>query len=256
MFGTTTDALISKYGWRRGLHLLWHYRQATLLPRGRLVRVQHPDLPFPVYLRARSSDAIVLKQSLIQGTLDYPLPQAPDFIIDAGANIGVVSAVFATRYPRARIVAIELEQSNVELLRRNVAPYPNVTVLHAALWGHSTQLILENPGAEAWAFRATEASVTDTSDTASTAAVPALTVDDVLRQFAAPRVDLLKVDIEGGEREVFRDTQSPWLATVAVVAIEIHEQAAPGSEAAVAQALPPSRFARAQHGDCDVFTRR
>jgi FkbM family methyltransferase len=251
MLGSTTDAFIATFGWKRGLRLLWQYRQARLRPRGQLVRFDHPELPFPLHLRAGSTDAVVVKQALLQGNVDFVLPHAPQFIVDAGANIGVVSAIFAARYPAARIVALELEQSNVALLRKNLAPYPNVTVLHAALWGHSTRLIVENPGAQAWAFRAAEARASTNHPT-----VPALTVADLLQQFQAPRVDLLKVDIEGGEREVFRDAQPTWLSTVSVLAIEVHESAAPGAEAAVSSALPALHFVRTRHGDYDVFTRR
>jgi FkbM family methyltransferase len=253
MLGTITDALVARYGWRRGLRLAWQYRKANRLPKGTLVRFDIPELSFPVHLRSRTTDISVLKQVLLQGNLEFPLASSPSFIVDAGANVGLVSALLASRFPNARIVAIELERSNVSLLRKNVESASNVTVLHAALWGRSTQLVVQNPEADPWGFRAGE--VLDTQPFGGER-IHALTVDDVMRQCGHTHIDLLKVDIEGGEREVFADSSSAWIDRVAVVAIEIHEEAAPGSLSAVERALPPSQFSRSRHGEYDVFTRR
>ena len=59
---------------------------------------------------------------------------APRVVVDAGANIGLSTVFFANKFPQAKIVAIEPEPSNFAMLRDNVAPYPNVTPVQAALW--------------------------------------------------------------------------------------------------------------------------
>lgn len=46
------------------------------------------------------------------------------FIIDAGANIGLTSVYLANRFPNARILALEVDQQNFELLAENARPYP------------------------------------------------------------------------------------------------------------------------------------
>lgn len=44
-------------------------------------------------------------------------------IVDMGANIGCTAADFAHRYQRARVLAVELDQSNADLCRRNLGSW-------------------------------------------------------------------------------------------------------------------------------------
>jgi FkbM family methyltransferase len=78
-------------------------------------------------------------------------------IIDAGANIGLTSVVYANRYPEARVIAIEPEVSNFQLLKENAASYPNIELVHGALWKENTKLRILDPGSGSWAFRTQEA---------------------------------------------------------------------------------------------------
>ena len=191
----------------------------------------------------------------MRGEYDAIRPPAPRFIVDAGANIGLVSALLATRYPEARIVAMEIDVANFELLKRNVRAYPNVVPLNAGLWSHATQLVIENPEARAWAFRARER----VDGSTALASVPGLGVTDLLQRFNAPRVDLLKIDIEGGELQLFGPESEQWLDRVDLIAIELHDRFVPGSETVVASRLS-RRFVRrrsavGETGELDVFER-
>ena len=51
----------------------------------------------------------------------------------------------------------------------------------------------------------------------------AITVDKVLEDFDLPQIDILKIDIEGAEKEVFSDT-SAWIDRVDAIIIELHER--------------------------------
>ena len=70
----------------------------------------------------------------------------PPVIIDAGANVGLSAVFYANRFPNARIIAIEPEPSNYEMLKRNVVPYSNVTPVQAALWKENGPLRLFDTG--------------------------------------------------------------------------------------------------------------
>ena len=98
---------------------------------------------------------------MIRGELDFHLRSEPNLIIDAGANIGLASIVFAQRYPGARIVALEVDASNVVVLRKNVEAYRNVQVRHAALWPDDGFVRIVNPEADPYAFRVGECSSDD-----------------------------------------------------------------------------------------------
>lgn len=106
--------------------------------------------PFPIWLRARTSDVLTFKQILLDGEDDFPLEHSPKVIVDA--HVGLTSIWFATRYPKATIIAIELEGANYKLMVRNLAAFPNVTPVEAALWSHSGVLAIDDPGAGTWGF--------------------------------------------------------------------------------------------------------
>ncbi|GLC27158.1 FkbM family methyltransferase [Roseisolibacter agri] len=213
-----------------------------------------PGLAHPLLLRPGTSDVAVFEQVFLHGALDFPLSPAPTYIVDAGANIGLASIYLLAKYPTAQIVALEIEESNFELLRRNTRHYPNVTPIQAALWSHRTELELVDSDADKWAFqvRAPE-DATPSLPTTRTTRVPALGVTDVLARTQWPRIDLLKVDIEGAECEVFTPAASDWLGHVRVIAVELHDRLRPGCEAAVLDALGTRPFRRSQADDYTVL---
>ena len=58
--------------------------------------------------------------------------------------------------------------------------------------------------------------------------MPAITVQDILAQSGAARIDLLKLDIEGAERELFSDACEEWLPKVGTLVVELHDRYVPG----------------------------
>ena len=180
--------------------------------------VHTPLLEHPVTLRVPSTDVSTYKQVVKREEYRIQLAQRPTTIVDAGANIGLTSAYFASRHPDVRILAIEPEAQNFELLLKNTAPYPNIQAVRAALWSESGVIGVVDSGTGAWGFR-TEAM----TDAMAGNAVRAATLDELLDEHGFDHVDLLKMDIEGAEVEVFADT-SAWIDRVNVVVAELHER--------------------------------
>jgi FkbM family methyltransferase len=181
----------------------------------------------PITLRSRSSDFETFVQVLGDREYDVPQLSEPKVIVDAGANIGLASRYFAERWPNAKIIALEPESSNFELLCRNVAGCPNVTPLKRALWKSSGSIELFDPGLDKWAFRA-NTDVAETGETwlgtpHSVGTTPCVSVADLMREYRLPRIDLLKVDIEGAEKEVFA-ASAEWIDKVEVVVVELHDR--------------------------------
>ena len=95
---------------------------------------------YPIAIRPETVDKLtadeVLKDrcyELCKGSMAPPKIEQfePKFIIDGGANIGTASIFFANRYPNAKIVAVEPEARNIEMMEYNLQKYPQVKIIHA-----------------------------------------------------------------------------------------------------------------------------
>jgi FkbM family methyltransferase len=173
-----------------------------------------PGYAHPLFIRGgQSSDAIALYEVLV--TQEYAIGaklDSPAFIIDGGANVGMASLYFLNRYPASRVVAVEPDDTNLELCRMNLAPYGSrVTLIHGAIWKSGGRLTLE-AGLQEWVSRVRD----DQSGS-----VEALTMGSLIA-LGDGKVDLLKLDIEGSELEVFGPEAQEWLPKVRNIAIELH----------------------------------
>ncbi len=192
-----------------------------MAPAGPLLPVRLPGLAHPVFVRPATSDIRTLVQVFVHREYEFALPFLPRTILDAGANVGLASVFFAHQYPHAKIVAIEPEASNFEVLRRNVAPYPNIELRNTAVWHQPQELALLDEHRGHWAFR-TEP-LEGQSATSPPARTRGETIETILDELQWPTVDLLKVDIEGAEEFVFHG-RPPWIHRVGAIAAELHDR--------------------------------
>lgn len=197
----------------------------------------------PVYLRVGTSDLQVWKDIFVGMEYAVAVKGEPKFIIDAGAFIGLSPIWWAMRYPEALIVAVELDAENFKMLKLNTEHYPNIHPIHAGLWSHQTMLEVENPGAATWSFRATEGGT-----------VPGITVQQIMADYGYDRVDLLKIDIEGGEKEVLQHA-GPWRERFGTLVIETHDRYVRGCTEALRDAMAGLPLKHSVSGENVVLTR-
>jgi FkbM family methyltransferase len=205
--------------------------------RGRLATVQVPGFPGPLLIRRGGTDALVFTDIYVWQEYGYEFGGQPEVIVDAGAYSGLSTAFFAHRFPDAKIIAIEPGQESFDLLVRNTAAFPNVQPLRAALWTESGTVSLSDPGDGAWGIRVTESTGSGPggSGTAADGSRPvagadpvrAVTVTDIMREFGLSTIDLLKVDIEGSEKELFA-APGDWIEHVDAICMELHDRFKPG----------------------------
>ena len=88
----------------------------------RVISVQPAGVKAPFKLRVPSTDVLTYMQVFLDNEYDFRAVERPQVIVDAGANIGLASILFANRYPQAEFLAIEPEHDNFNLLADNVAP--------------------------------------------------------------------------------------------------------------------------------------
>lgn len=198
-----------------------------------------PGYDHPIFMRPGTTDAKTFLKIFKdeEYALPYPSPDA-GLVIDGGANAGYSTLYFAHRFPNAKIIAVEPETTNYELMVKNTQPYPNVMPVHAAIWDKNARLKIDNPNAGKWAFRVSEAAQT------ASAMVEAVTIDDLLKLCDQDEISILKLDIEGAEKEVFEGDYERWMHKVNVIVIELHEWIRSGCHAAFFGAT--SRYAPKQ----------
>lgn len=235
------------FGPLRGTLVWAELLKEKLQPKGGMFCVHVPNVRHPVWLRAGTSDIEVFCQIFVHREIDFYLARNPKYIIDAGANIGMTSTVLANRYPEASIEALEVEQQNIELLKKNASPYPNIKVIEKGLWHRSAHLRIINPGTDSWGFRVGESSPKEAG------AIPAISLNDLIDQSGYEVVDLLKIDIEGAEKDVFGNGNTDWIHKVKTLAIELHDRDRPGCSEAVHRVVDPLNPRRTVSGEYNVF---
>jgi FkbM family methyltransferase len=200
-----------------------------------------------VFVRPRTSDLGCIEQVFLRKEYDCPYKLEPRVIIDAGANIGAASLYFTGRYPQAKIYAVEPDKSNFDLLTRNCAGLENIVCLHAGLWPVSTVLSFVDAQAEKSAMSLKPAETAEET-------VPSVTIPELMERFAIATIDILKLDIEGAERELFGTGVDQWIERVETIAIELHDRYKAGCAQAFYAALYGREFTQEQRGET-IFVR-
>jgi FkbM family methyltransferase len=206
-----------------GVRSLVLLMRAGVSKRPYLLEMKRRDVTFPFYLRVPSFDFLVFEQIFLRQEYRFDVKTSPRTIVDAGANIGLSSIYFSNRFPRSKIIAIEPEEGNFELLRRNTKPYDNIVAVRGALWHENKSIHLVDPSQGEWGF------MTQAQDSVNERFGPVLqevhgmTVDRIMKEHGIEHIDILKMDIEGAEREVFSNPSS-WLGSVDSLIVELHER--------------------------------
>jgi FkbM family methyltransferase len=185
------------------------------------VRLLSKCAEHPLLCRPGTSDVAAFGQ--IFRDLEYSsLDDAKDvsLVLDCGANVGYAAAYFLSRFPRAYVIAIEPDAGNVEILRKNLAPYGGrFRILHSAVWSHPAGLVMSE---EPWGDGREWARTVRIVRPGEKPAMEATDVGTLLRESGFDRISILKVDIEGAESAVFGSNYESWIGKVDNIAIELH----------------------------------
>jgi FkbM family methyltransferase len=130
--------------------------------------------------------------------------QSGDVVIDCGAHVGVFTDL-ALQRGASKVVAVEPDPGNIECLRRNFREEiaaGRVVVYPKGAWSSETELSLHlgvhNSG--------TNSLVMDHGSTHIQ--IPVSTLDRMAEELNLTRVDFIKMDIEGAEREALRGSSA------------------------------------------------
>lgn len=207
------------------------------------VQVSIPGILHPIKIRAKTSDINVFEQIFVSEDYNFPTSIKPELIIDAGANVGYASVFFANKFRDAHIIAVEPEKSNIELLIENTSYYPNIEVIESAIWDENTYLKIKDVGLDKWGFMVEKAQPDDPIS------FRAITIQELLAKSGYEKIDILKLDIEGSEKEIFSRNYDEWLGKVYILIIELHDRMKPGCSNVFYSAIKNYNFKKTQKGE-------
>ena len=136
------------------------------------------------------------------------------------------------------------------MLLKNTRLYSNIECVQAAIWSKPTVLKLKNENDLAFSYQYSE----ENQLKMSASEVQAFTVQEICRKFSIDRLDLLKIDIEGGEFEILKNSESDWHQNADTIAIELHEWIVPGVEELAYEKMKDRIMSNS--GEYTVFTKK
>jgi FkbM family methyltransferase len=221
--------------------------RSGLVPLPASINLSLSNSAFPLKMRTGgSSDRLVLYQVFVEEEYSSLELADPEAILDLGANVGYSSAYFLSKYPTSRVVAVEPDPQNYLLCCRNLRAFGDrATVVHGAVWPERTGLVLVRGkfrDGNDWAtqVRPVNQAKGEASD------VEGYDVATLMGMAGAIDIDLVKVDIEGSERELFASNTHKWLPHARNLAVELHGD---DCEAAFWQALSGYSYDRSGSGE-------
>jgi FkbM family methyltransferase len=153
--------------------------------------------------------------------VEWVAPIEGQVILDIGAYVGPYSIRAARGVgPAGRVVALEPDAANRRQLEKNLAlnGIANCTVAPLAAWSRT--------GRVGWRL-GSESVWHRVDDSAGPDEMEATTVDELVRRIAVPRVDWIKLDIEGAEVEALRGAEATLRNCRPALFIEVHETLEP-----------------------------
>jgi len=154
----------------------------------------------------------------------YATDKDIEYIVDLGANVGTAAFKFQTFYPNAKIIVCEPEPECMKLAKLNTNN--KLIYVQKAIIGDDRKEVTFNQckwagnghvdGHFRWDLYAPMGSKLDKQ-----IKVQACTLEDLMKEYNFPRIDLLKIDTEGMESEILRAFK-PHLSKVKYIRGEWH----------------------------------
>ncbi len=206
---------IDKYGLWNGLIIYFK------LKFNRLNDIHVPGILFPITLRKNTSDKAVFDQIFLHDEYALEFSYTPKTIIDAGANIGLFTILMKNKFPGATMIAIEPDAENMDLLKKNCKDYSDVNPVLAGILSEDCNLKLideeERGKSGIMVTRGNEAD-----------SIKGISIDSIMTTFNIEKIDILKIDIECSEKELFLKNYENWLPKTKMIVIELHDWLSPG----------------------------
>ena len=240
--GNRLPVYIRDYGIVKGLQIYRHFKKFNA------DGVAVPGIRSLVFSRGIYSDMEMFQQIFLFKDYNIDLDFTPRVIVDLGANVGYASLFFANKFPSAKIIAVEPDEDNLKMAEKNLSPYQNITLKHGAIWHQPGLISLHDEGHGEAAYVVKEEP--------GEKPVRAYTIRGLMDEHQLTGIDLLKIDIEGTEKEIFSMGYDQWLPNTRVVIVETHDRYKKGTSRAIFSAINQYDFDLEVSGENLVFYNR
>jgi FkbM family methyltransferase len=179
-----------------------------------------------VFYRSGTRDPFALYQVLGRGgkKAEYYVPAGlkPKIILDVGSNIGSSIIYFHHQFPNARIFGFEPHPDTFRILQKNVGHLPGVLIFNCALGATRQRVAARSDQVHFGGFnimgRYKNRGFPD-----APVECEVQRLDEVLREQGVGQVDLIKIDCEGAEADVFSTLPDEILNQCQWIVGELHD---------------------------------
>src|SRR5947209_381629 len=181
-----------------------------------------------VFYRSGTRDPFAIYQVLLKPgrKAEYYVPSVlnPEIIVDIGSNIGSAIIYFHHRFPNAQIIGFEPHPETFQVLQKNVAHLGGVKVFNCALGAVEERISVPADRIHFGGFKVRGRFKVHGEPQKIECQVRRL--DDVLRENGISQIDLIKIDCEGAEADVFATLPDEILNNCGWIVGEFHDHTA------------------------------
>lgn len=226
--------IFSIYGFFQGIIILIKF----LIPNDK--KISLPNIKYPFLIRNIPTDKGIFHQIFIELEYDIPLDLSSNpTIIDAGSNIGLFSVYIKNKFPNSNIICIEPDQDNFNLLKQNTKDYFNISYENSGLWNSKTKIKVYDK------YNTGKSGLIVEEDDIN-GNIEAVSVDFLIEKYNLKKIDLIKIDIETSEIQLFKKNYQNWIPKCKYIIIELHDRIEVGCSTsffnAIHECLPNYKF--------------
>ena len=108
--------------------------------------------------------------------------------------------------------------------------------MNNGVWSHKVSMNISNRELGSWGYTFEE-TISNNSEN-----VESITIAEIMKLNGVNTIDILKIDIEGSEKDLFETNTELWLSQIKVLIIELHDGLREGSSRSVMKAVTKLRF--------------
>jgi FkbM family methyltransferase len=173
--------------------------------------------------RYQIAEKMIVEEVQTAYAWDFPIATA----LDIGAHIGAWTLTAKHKNPQARIIAVEVDPDNFALLTRNAKNLEGVHIVQALCGYTSGDFVVGQHRYNSGSHRVYERSqreaiLAENPNWDFVDAPPIQTPETLIQQAGLQSIDVLKIDCEGCEIDIFNHMSDALLASIQHIVGEIH----------------------------------